>query len=167
MNKQAYDAHEYFLLIIPKVILYGDEDEMKLLRGATFFTFYFNAEKAFVCESNLFSDKISTGWIYEVHAVWLHMDESKFLPAQCDWITYAERISYYFETNSIIDANRKKAVLLSVCRSETFSLLKDPIAPDSLRDKTFDELSQALEEHCNQRLLLLLNGSTTTKTNHL
>ena len=68
----------------------------------------------------------------------------EFLPAQGDWITYAERLSYYFEANSITDANRKKAVLLSECGTETFSLLKYLITPDSLRDKMFDELSQAL-----------------------
>ena len=38
----------------------------------------------------------------------------------------------------------KKAVLLSVCGTETFSLLKDLITADSLRDKTFDELSQSV-----------------------
>ena len=32
----------------------------------------------------------------------------EFLLAQGDWITYAERLSYYFKTNSITDANRKK-----------------------------------------------------------
>ena len=66
----------------------------------------------------------------------------EFLQAQGDWITYAERLSYYFEAISITDTNGKKAVLLSACGIETFSLLKDLITPDSLRDKTFDELSQ-------------------------
>ena len=32
---------------------------------------------------------------------------------------------------------------------EAFSLLKDLITPNSLQEKTFDELSQALEEHCD------------------
>ena len=41
------------------------------------FFFYFNAENVLVCVSSLFSDKVSTSWILEVHAVWLHMDESK------------------------------------------------------------------------------------------
>ena len=66
----------------------------------------------------------------------------EFLPAQAGWITYAERLSYYFEAKNITDTIRKKAV----CEMKTFSLLKDLITPDSLRDKTFDELSQ---EHCN------------------
>ena len=32
MNKQAYDTHECFFLIIPEVILLGDEGKMKLHR---------------------------------------------------------------------------------------------------------------------------------------
>ena len=39
------------------------------------FFFYFNAENVFICVSSLFSDKISTSWMHEVHAVWFHMDE--------------------------------------------------------------------------------------------
>ena len=65
----------------------------------------------------------------------------EFLPIQGDWITDIERLSYYFEANSLTDANRKKPVLPSVCRTEIFSLLKDLITPDSLRDKIFDKLS--------------------------
>ena len=66
-----------------------------------------------------------------------------------DWITYTERLSYYFKAKSITDANRKKAVLLWVCGTETFSFFKVLITPNSLQDKTFDKLSQPLEEHCN------------------
>ena len=73
----------------------------------------------------------------------------EILPAQGDWSAYAERLSYYFKTYSITNANRKKAVLLSMCGTETLSLLKDLITPNSLRDKMFDELTQALEEPCN------------------
>ena len=59
----------------------------------------------------------------------------EFLPAQGDWITYAERLSYYFEAVNNSNANRKKAVLLSMCGTETFSLLKDLITPNSLGKK--------------------------------
>ena len=80
----------------------------------------------------------------------------EFLPAQVDWITYAEKLSYYFKANSITDANRKKTLLFSLCGMETFSLLKDLITPDSFRDKTSDELSQALDEHCNLALSVIV-----------
>ena len=49
-------------------------DETSSVSG---FFFSFNAENVFVCVSSLFLDKISTGWIHAMHAVWLHMDESK------------------------------------------------------------------------------------------
>ena len=32
----------------------------------------------------------------------------EFFMAQGDWITYTERLSFYFKANSITDANRKK-----------------------------------------------------------
>ena len=32
VNKQAYDTHVCFLLIIPEVTLHGDEDKIKLNR---------------------------------------------------------------------------------------------------------------------------------------
>ena len=38
MNKQAYDVHKCFLLIIPEVILHGDKNKMKLYQWA-FFSF--------------------------------------------------------------------------------------------------------------------------------
>ena len=46
-----------------------------------------------------------------------------------------------FEADSITDTSRKKAVQISVCGTETFSLLKDLITTDNLQDKTFDEQS--------------------------
>jgi len=73
----------------------------------------------------------------------------EFSPAGGDWDTYAERLEYYFEANSIQDPRKKKAVLLSVAGADTFSLLKDLITPYSLKDKTYEELSQTLREHCN------------------
>ena len=92
----------------------------------------------FVCVSSLFLEKnihrLDTGGAGSMVS---YGRIEKFLPAQDDWINYAARITYHFEANSITDANRKKAVLLSVCGTETFSLLKDLITPDSLRDKSF------------------------------
>ena len=35
-------------------------------------------------------------------------------------------------------------------------MLKDLITPDNLRDKMFDKLSQALEEHCNPALSVIV-----------
>lgn len=74
---------------------------------------------------------------------------NEFSPSGGDWDTYSERLEYYFEANGIQDPGKKKAVLLSVCGGETFSLLKDLVTPHSLRDKSYEELSLSLKEHCN------------------
>ena len=128
--------------------------------GERFFI-YFNAENVFVCVNSLFSDKISSGLIHGVYAVWLHMNESKGF---CRHRMIGSPMLRDFHTVSKLTGLQtqieKKAVRLSVCGTETFSLLKDLITPDSLRDKTFDELSRALEERQNPAPSVLVELST-------
>ena len=50
-----------------------------------------------------------------------------------DWDTYAERLEYYIQANSIDNTEKKKAVLLSVCGADTFSLLKNIITPRNIK----------------------------------
>ena len=113
-------------------------------------------QKTSLCEQSLFGQNIHQLDTRGTCSMTSYGRIKEFLQAQGDWITYTERLSYYFKTNSITDANRKKAVLLSVCGTETSSLLKDLITPDSLQDKTFDKLLQALEEHCNPVLSVIV-----------
>ena len=134
-----------FLLIIPEVIRHGDKNEMKLHWWAFFLLFQY-VKHFCLCEQSLFGQNIhqldtqgacsmtSYGQIKEFFA------STAWLDNLC-WETW-----YYFRANCITDAN---GVLLWVCGMETFSLLKDLITPDSLQDKTFDELWQTLEEHSN------------------
>ena len=136
------------------VILDGDENEIKLHRWAFvfffFFVFLFQWGKRFcLCEQSFFGQNIHRLDTWDTCRMASYGRIEFFFPAQCDWITYVERLSYYFKANSITDANIKRAVLLSVCGTETFSILKDHVTPDSIRNKTFDKLLHALEEHCN------------------
>ena len=113
-----------------------------------FFFFYFSAENVFVCVSSLFLDKISTGWIHKVYAVWLHMDESKSFCWQRVIESLMLRDFHTISKLTVLQIQIEKRQCL-VCGIETFSLLKDLITPNSLWDKMFDKLSQALEEHCS------------------
>ena len=115
---------------------------------SVFFPFI-SMQKMFLFVSSLFSDKIFTGWIHKVYAVWSHMDESKSFCWHRVIGSLTLRDFYTILKLTILETRIEKAVLLSVCGTETFSSLKDLITPDSLRDKMFDELSQALEEHSN------------------
>ena len=114
-----------------------------------FFLLFQRRKRFCLCEQSLFGQNIHRLDTRDTCSMASYGRIEEFLSAKGDWITYAERLYYYFEANSITDADRKKAVLLSVCGKETFPLLKDHITPDSLRDKIFDELSEALKEHCN------------------
>ena len=46
-----------------------------------------------------------------------------------DWIEYVERMEHFFLANGIIDDDKKRAILLSSCRSRTYSLFRSLIAP--------------------------------------
>ena len=113
----------------------SNEDEMKLYWWS--FLFYFNAENVLVCVSSLFSNKISTCWIHKVHAVWLHMDKLK---SSCWHRVIGSPILRDFHTILKLTVlqmqTEKKAVLISVCGMETFSLSKDLITPDSSKRLT-------------------------------
>ena len=51
------------------------------------------------------------------------IDKFSWATRDCD--TYAERLEYCYEANSIQDPWKKKTILLSVAGADTFSLLKD------------------------------------------
>ena len=66
-----------------------------------------------------------------------------------DWPSYVECLGYFFVANSIETEGKKKAVLLSAIGAGTYKLLKNLLAPAKLGDKTFAELTQAMEKHFN------------------
>ena len=121
-----------------------------------FFILFQCGKHFFLYEQSLFRQNIHRLDRWGACSMTSYGQIKEVLLTQGDWITYAERLSCYFETNSITDTNRKKAVLLSVCGMGTFFLLKDLITPDSLQDKMFEELSQALDEHCNPALSIII-----------
>jgi len=45
------------------------------------------------------------------------------------------------------DADRRQAVLLTVCGKTTYALIKDLVAPNKPKDKTFDELIEIVSRH--------------------
>ena len=65
-----------------------------------------------------------------------------------DWLQYTERLEHYFVANDIDDA-KKKAILLSVCGSKTYSLIRNLTAPEKPGDKTYKEIVDIVKQHCN------------------
>ena len=70
-----------------------------------------------------------------------------FEPSKMQWTSYTERIEEYLVVNSVDNARKKVAILLSSIGDATYELLGDLCAPDKPNTKTFEELVEKLTEH--------------------
>ena len=70
----------------------------------------------------------------------------EFDASRDDWTRYSERLSYYFTTNDITDAARKKAILLTVVEPVTYKQLRSLVSPVKVDEKTYPQLVEALQK---------------------
>ncbi len=71
----------------------------------------------------------------------------EFNPAVEDWISYAERLEFYFTANEVKEADTQRAVLFSVCGAATYKLIKNLLAPTKPADASFKDIVKLLTEH--------------------
>ena len=64
-----------------------------------------------------------------------------------DWQEYVERLEHFFVANGIDDAEKKRAVFLSVMGAATYKTLRNLVSPDKPGDKTYGELVEKLSQH--------------------
>ena len=64
-----------------------------------------------------------------------------------DWVSYCERLEHYFAANDVNDADKQRAILLSVCGATTYQLIRNLVAPAKPVDKSFRELVTLVKEH--------------------
>ncbi|ETW97248.1 MAG: hypothetical protein ETSY2_44955 [Candidatus Entotheonella gemina] len=70
-----------------------------------------------------------------------------------DWPTYIERLQYYFVANDVNDAEKKRAILLTVCGTPTYKLLRS-LVPDGKLDgdgATYESLVKLLKDYFNPK----------------
>lgn len=79
----------------------------------------------------------------------MHGTISEFDPSVEDWSTYVERVNLYLAANDIVDADKKRAVLLSVCGAKTYRTIRDLLAPDKPTDLGFSDIVKKVQEHYN------------------
>ena len=60
----------------------------------------------------------------------------EFNPREASWKAYIEHLQNYYHANGIGDDARKKAILMSVCGSETFTFLRNLAMPRTTMDLT-------------------------------
>ena len=65
--------------------------------------------------------------------------------------SYEERIDFFFKANSIVDADKQKAVFFTVCGEELYQLIRNLVAPGKTVDKTFKEVIDLVREHLNPK----------------
>lgn len=63
------------------------------------------------------------------------------------WLEYAERLECFFVANDIVNAEKKKAVFLSVCGPATYSTLRSLLTPRLPNAVAYDDIMACLGRH--------------------
>ncbi|GBO05799.1 hypothetical protein AVEN_220529-1 [Araneus ventricosus] len=63
------------------------------------------------------------------------------------WDNYAEQLKNFLEANEITDAEKKRAVLLSVRGIKSLSVLRLLLAPETPSTKSYEDLIKVSKEH--------------------
>ena len=75
-----------------------------------------------------------------------------FQPGLDNWTEWKERLDFYLEAEGITDNDKKRSVLLTVCGKETYSLVKNLVAPNNVKDKSFEQIVSLLDRHLQPKL---------------
>ena len=71
----------------------------------------------------------------------------KFRESEESWTQYVERLEQYFLANEVEDAGKQRVILLSVCGSKTYALVRDLLQPARPAETTFNKIVETLEKH--------------------
>lgn len=67
------------------------------------------------------------------------------------WEEYCEILTQFFTANDIDAADKKRAILLSGVRAQTYSLIRNLLSPEKPGDKSFEDLVKLLQNHYNPK----------------
>ena len=76
-----------------------------------------------------------------------------------NWCEFIERLDAYFFVNNITGneaEEKKRAILLTVCGSKTYSLMKNLLAPTKPTEKSYTELVDLIEKHVSPKPLVIV-----------
>ena len=80
-----------------------------------------------------------------IMAVYGHVGE--FNRDTDDWKSYIEQMDCFFDANGIDKDDRKRAILLSSCGSQTYRLLRSLVSPVKPDTKPYKEIVKILNDH--------------------
>ena len=72
---------------------------------------------------------------------------AEFNRDQDNWDIYVKRLNFFFVANTITDANKKRAIMLSSCGAVTYKLFKGFTAPSKTNEVSFDNLCKLTSAH--------------------
>ena len=75
-----------------------------------------------------------------------------------DWTAYCERLQQFFVANEIKEDGKKRAVLLSVCGTASYQLIRSLVAPSKPTDKSVDEIMKLVKDHLTPQPSSMCNG---------
>ena len=78
------------------------------------------------------------------------------------WKSYTERLTQYFNANDVESADKKRAILLSVCGPTTYQLIRNILAPVKPTERTFAQLVELVEHHRNPKPSVIVKKDTTS-----
>ena len=81
---------------------------------------------------------------------------SEFEESKESWTEYAERLQQYFLANEITNAEKQRAIFLSVCGGRTYSLLRDILQPQKPAEASLTEILEQLGKHHNPKPSLIV-----------
>ena len=85
---------------------------------------------------------------------------TEYDPGREDWTAYTERLQQFFIAYDIENENKQRAVLLSVCGSSTYQLIKNLISPEKPTDKTYAEIVQIMKDHVEPKPSIIVQRYT-------
>ena len=62
------------------------------------------------------------------------------------WTIYVERLNQYFIANDVEDSSKKRAILLAVCGSKTFQLIRS-LTEEDPTSKPYDDVVQLVTDY--------------------
>ena len=74
-----------------------------------------------------------------------------FDPQNDDWPTYVERLGHYFMANKVTAEAQKRSILLTVCGTSTYKLLRSLVKPGALDTTSYDDLVKLVKAHYNPK----------------
>ncbi len=75
-----------------------------------------------------------------------HGTISEFQSGSEDWVSYTERLEYYFEANDIADGGKKRSILLTACGLSTLKLIKGLLG-DKVKTTEYTAIIEAVTNY--------------------